>query len=210
MAKRSGSSQRWIARQRRDQYARRAAQEGRGSRAHFKLAQLDRRFHLVGPASRVLELGAAPGGWTRYLAATVDPARGRIVAVDVREMDVPTGVVFVQADIHAADFPARVAAQVGVGLDLVLSDMAPNISGVRSADQAATMALVDLTTDAALRWLNPGGTLVVKMFQGEGVDEWVQDRRSDFTRVTLAKPDASRERSREVYGVAVGRRAADY
>ncbi|TDJ22980.1 MAG: RlmE family RNA methyltransferase [Gammaproteobacteria bacterium] len=204
MAKRSKSSHRWIARQRRDPYARLAAADGLGSRAHFKLEQLDRRFGLIGPSMRVLELGAAPGGWTRYLARRVSPAKGgRVVAVDVRVMDVPAGVRFIQQDIHDDSFVARLDAALGGGLQLVLSDMAPNISGVKAADQAASMALVNLATDAALRWLNPGGHLVVKMFQGGGVDDWVRERRAEFEKVLLAKPDASRSGSREVYGVAL-------
>jgi 23S rRNA (uridine2552-2'-O)-methyltransferase len=205
MAKRSKSSHRWVARQRRDPYARRAADQGLGSRAHFKLEQLDTRFGLIGPSTRVLELGAAPGGWTRYLAQRVSGVKGgRVVAVDVRAMDVPVGVLFIQQDIHDDAFIACLDEALAGGLQLVLSDMAPNISGVKAADQAAAMALVDLATDAALRWLNPGGHLVVKMFQGEGVDDWVRARRSEFEKVSLAKPDASRADSREVYGVALG------
>ena len=207
MAKRSKSSHRWVARQRRDPYARLAAAQGLGSRAHFKLEQLDRRFGLIRPSTRVLELGAAPGGWTRYLAQRVSGSKGGcVVAVDVREMDVPAGVTFIQEDIHGDAFVTRLEQALGGELQLVLSDMAPNISGVKAADQAATMALVDLATDAALRWLNPGGHLLVKMFQGEGVDEWVRARRQEFEKVSLAKPDASRAGSREVYGVAFGLR----
>lgn len=204
MAKRSKSSHRWVTRQRRDPYARLAAAEGLGSRAHFKLQQLDHRFGLIGPSMRVLELGAAPGGWTRYLAQRVSPAKGgRVLAVDVRAMDVPAGVAFIQQDIHDESFVARLDAALDGSLQLVLSDMAPNISGVKAADQASAMALVDLATAAALRWLNPGGHLVVKMFQGEGVDDWVRARRTEFDKVSLAKPDASRSGSREVYGVAL-------
>ena len=204
MAKRSKSSHRWVERQRRDPYARLAAAEGLGSRAHFKLEQLDRRFGLIRPSTRVLELGAAPGGWTRYLAQRVSPAKGgRVVAVDVRAMDVPAGVAFIQEDIHDESFVTRLDGELGGALQLVLSDMAPNISGVKAADQASAMALVDLATDAALRWLNPGGHLVVKMFQGEGVDDWVRARRTEFGKVSLAKPDASRAGSPEVYGVAL-------
>lgn len=209
MAKRSGSSHRWVVRQRRDPYARRATADGLGSRAHFKLEQLDRRFHLIGSSSRVLELGAAPGGWTRYLARRVSThGGGCIVAVDVKPMDVPAGVTFIESDIHSAAFLAQIEALMGPdgAFDLVLSDMAPNISGIRSADQAACMALAELATDSALRWLKPQGHLVVKMFQGEGVDDWVRARREDFSRARLAKPDASRSGSREVYGMALGRR----
>jgi 23S rRNA (uridine2552-2'-O)-methyltransferase len=205
MAKRSKSSHRWLTRQRRDPYAREAARAGLGSRAHFKLEQLDRRFALLRPGVRVLDLGAAPGGWTRYV---IDAAPGaHVIAVDYRRMEVPDGATFVQADIHAADFEARLDAIIGkAGLDLVLSDMAPNISGIRVADQAASMALVELATACADRWLNPGGHLLVKMFQGEGVDEWLRAQRRMYERAAFAKPDASRQESKEIYGVALRRR----
>jgi 23S rRNA (uridine2552-2'-O)-methyltransferase len=203
MVKRSKSSQRWIERQKRDPYVKKAVAAGLGSRAHFKLDQLDKRFALLRAHMAVLELGAAPGGWTRYLAGRV--ADGFIVAVDCRPMPVPKGVLFCCLDIHSADFEPRLAALIGARrLDLVLSDMAPNITGVKVADQAATMALVDLATQTARQWLKQGGTLVAKMFQGEGVDAWVRATRADFAKVVLAKPAASRSESREVYGVATG------
>jgi 23S rRNA (uridine2552-2'-O)-methyltransferase len=200
VAKRSKSSSRWLERQRRDPFVRRAAEEKLGSRAHFKLSELDRRFRLVRRDSLVLELGAAPGGWTRYLAGR---AR-RVVALDRLPMEVPKGVEFALVDVHADDFDAVLDALLaGDGVDLVLSDMAPNISGVRVADQAASMELVELATHIARQRLNRGGHLVVKMFQGEGVDAWLKDARTVFEKVVLAKPEASRKDSREVYGVAM-------
>src|SRR5262245_10187214 len=181
MTKRTKSSQRWIERQKRDPYVKKAADRGLASRAHFKLAQLDTRHSLLRPNMWVLELGAAPGGWTRYLASRL--SGGRVIAVDYRPMHVPPGVVFLGLDIHSDDFAGAVAAELGERrLDLVLSDMSPNITGVRAADQAAAMGLIDLATDAALRWLKPGGTLVVKMFQGEGVDEWIKAMRQRFAK----------------------------
>lgn len=201
MTKRSKSSQRWLERQKRDPYVKKAAQEGLGSRAHFKLEQLDRRFALLQAHMTVLELGAAPGGWTRFLAKRL--RGGRLIAVDHREMPIPDRVTFLCVDIYSEDFQVAVEGALGGRrLDLVLSDMAPNISGVKVADQAATMALVDVATEAASRWLNPGGALVVKMFQGEGVDAWVKETRAAFGKVVLAKPAASRSESREVYGIA--------
>lgn len=203
MAKRSKSSQRWIERQQRDPYVKKAVIAGLGSRAHFKLDQLDKRFALLRPHMAVLELGAAPGGWTRYLARRVQD--GLVVAVDCRPMQVPNGVRFCCLDIHSPELESALAELIGARrLDLVLSDMAPNITGVKVADQAATMALVDLATQTAREWLKPGGTLVAKMFQGEGVDEWVRATRAWFAKVMLAKPAASRSESREVYGVATG------
>jgi 23S rRNA (uridine2552-2'-O)-methyltransferase len=203
MVKRSKSSQRWIERQKRDPYVKKAVAAGLGSRAHFKLDQLDQRFSLLRPHMAVLELGAAPGGWTRYLARRVQG--GCVIAVDYRPMPVPHGVTFLCIDIHSDEFgPALSEALGDRRLDLVLSDMAPNITGVKVADQAATMGLVDLASEAAQRWLKPGGTLLVKLFQGEGVDQWVKEMRKCFSKVVLAKPAASRSESREVYGIATG------
>lgn len=203
MTKRTKSSQRWIERQKRDPYVKKAADRGLASRAHFKLEQLDARHSLLRPHMWVLELGAAPGGWTRYLATRL--SSGRLIAVDYRPMQVPPGVVFLGLDIYSDEFNGAVAAALGGRkVDLVLSDMSPNISGVRAADQAAAMGLIDLATDAAMQWLKPGGALVVKMFQGEGVDEWVKTMRHRFEKAQLAKPAASRAESREVYGIATG------
>jgi 23S rRNA (uridine2552-2'-O)-methyltransferase len=184
-----------------------AAEEKRGSRAHFKLAQLDARFGLARKDAVVVELGAAPGGWTRYLA----PRVARVVAIDLLDMPaIATNVTVARLDIHSHDFDDALRILLGKHkADLVLSDMAPNISGVKVADQAASMALVDLATLTAQRFLNPGGALVVKMFQGEGVDEWIRVRRDEYQRVVLAKPEASRAESREVYGVALRWRGAD-
>jgi len=201
MARKSKSSGRWLERQKKDPYVKKAHQEGLGSRAHFKLEQLDRRFTLIKPQGLVLDLGAAPGGWSRYAAS-----RGaKVLAVDIADMEAPPGVSFFQQDMHSEEFVACIdEALQGARVGLVMSDAAPHISGIRTRDQAESMALVDLATDAAQRWLNSGGALVVKMFQGAGVDEWVRERRASFTRVVLAKPDASRAGSREVYGVALG------
>ncbi len=203
MAKRTKSSQLWLERQRRDPYVKKAAAGGLGSRAHFKLSQLDERFSLLRPQMSVLELGSAPGGWTRYLAGRL--SGGRVVAVDYRPMSVPRGVEFLCVDIYSDQFEAVVDdALGGKKVDLVLSDMSPNISGVKAADQAAAMDLIELATASAMRWLKPAGAIVVKMFHGEGTDGWIKDMRRCFARVTLAKPAASRSESREVYGIATG------
>jgi 23S rRNA (uridine2552-2'-O)-methyltransferase len=202
----SKSSKRWLARQRRDPYARRAAEGNLGSRAHFKLEQLDKRFGLLTSRSGgVLELGAAPGGWTRYIVSK--GPRGPVVAVDLQEMVPPPPAEFLKLDLASEAAESALAARFPSGVDLVLSDMAPNISGVKSADRAASDALVELATEWAERLLNPGGSLVVKMFQGADVDGWMERARQSFERVVLAKPDASRLRSREVYGVALKRRS---
>ena len=191
---RSKSSSRWLSRQQRDPYAGRAV-----SRALFKLEQLDKRFRLTSPACVVLELGASPGGWTEYLATRC----GRVVAVDLTPLaNAPRGTCFILGDAGDPCVRERIAARLGGGADLVLSDMAPNMSGNRVVDQARSLELVECAVDAAGRWLNPGGRFVVKMFQGAGFNEAMRDMRAMFARVTLAKPDASRSGSREVYAVA--------
>lgn len=203
MSKRSKSSDRWLQRQRRDPFARRAAAEGGLSRARFKLAQLDRRFALLTPGMTVLELGAAPGGWTRYVEERV--AGGRVIACDPRPVSAGAETVVIESAYGEPETDRALEAQLGDGrVDLVLSDMAPNMSGNRTIDQARSMDLADLARDAAERWLKPGGDLVVKLFQGEGVDAWVAEQRGRFRTVVLTKPKASRAESREVYLVARG------
>lgn len=203
MTRRGGSSHRWLARQRRDPFARRAAAEGQVSRAHFKLAQLDRRFRLVRPGMTVLELGAAPGGWTRYLEDEL--AGGLLVVCDPRPVSAAADTVVIEAAYGEPEADRALADALGTRrVDLVLSDMAPNMTGNRPTDQARAMYLADLALDAVERWLNPGGSLAVKLFQGEGTDAWVVEARARFDSVRLTKPAASRDASREVYAVARG------
>jgi 23S rRNA (uridine2552-2'-O)-methyltransferase len=203
MTKRTKSSHRWLARQRRDPYARQAAEAGHASRAHFKLEQLDQRFQLLRPGLRVLELGAAPGGWTRYVEQRI--GHGRLVACDYRPVSAGGATVVIEGAFGEPDADAAIEAALSPqGVGLVLSDMAPNISGVRAADQAGAMYLADLALDAARRWLQPGGDLVVKLFQGEGVDAWFAEVRGCFAKAVQVKPKASRPDSREVYAVARG------
>ena len=153
----------------------------------------------MNPSSVVLELGAAPGGWTEYLA----PRCRRLVAVDLVPLaNTPRGTHFIRGDADDPGVQERIAAALGDGADLVLSDMAPNMSGNRVVDQARSLELVECAVHAATRWLNPGGRLVVKMFQGAGFDEAMHDMRAAFVRVAMAKPSASRAGSREVYAVA--------
>ncbi len=203
MSKRSKSSDRWLQRQRRDPFARRAATEGQVSRAHFKLEQLDRKFALLRPGMTVLELGAAPGGWTRHLEERL--AHGRLIACDPRPISAGPRTVVIEAEYGAPETERALESLLGDdGVDLVLSDMAPNMSGNRTIDQARAMDLADLALEAAERWLKPGGGLVVKLFQGEGVDAWVATLKDRFGTVQLTKPRASRPESREVYLVARG------
>jgi len=195
-------SRRWVAEHAADPYVRRARETGERSRAVFKLEALDRREGLLQPGMRVVDLGAAPGGWSAYAARRVGP-RGRVVAVDRLPMEPVPGVVFVQGDFAEADTLERVlAALQGEPVDLVLSDMAPNLSGVASVDQPRAMALAELALELAEQVLRPGGGLVVKVFHGEGLDAFVARVRQRFARVRLRKPPASRARSREAYLVA--------
>ncbi len=202
--RRSRSSDRWLSRQRRDPFSRLAAQTGKVSRAHFKLEQLDRRFRLLKPGMRVLELGAAPGGWTNYIEERIRPG-GRLIAVDERPVTTGAETFVLEGLLGSGEIDARLAGLLDdPGLDLVLSDMAPNISGIRTADQARAMELVEMAEQAADRWLKAGGGLVVKVFQGEGVESWIRRVRGKYRAFKQVKPQASRPDSREMFAVAQG------
>jgi len=213
MPKRTKSSNQWMMRQKKDVFARRAASEGLVSRAHFKLEQLDQRFRLFRPGMIVLELGAAPGGWTRYVADRVAGKNdsGHVIAVDFRPITAPGLVTLIEGEAGTAEIDAKIAQALAdaaggePACDLVISDMAPNISGVRAADQAAAMHLADLASENATRYLKKGGHLIVKMFQGEGVDEWMTQQRLHFKKCQLVKPKASRSDSREVFALCQSR-----
>ena len=199
---RSKSSERWLSRQRKDPFAKKAVETGKTSRAHFKLEQLNQRFRLLKPGMRVLELGAAPGGWTCYLEEEIAPG-GFLVAVDYRPVTVAAETVLVEGLFGEPEVDNKIDELLeGRPLDLVLSDMAPNISGIRTADQARSMELVALAEAAADRWLKPGGALVVKIFQGEGVEDWIRHIRGKYGAFKQVKPEASRPDSREMYAVA--------
>ena len=199
---RSKSSDRWLRRQSRDFYVREAQAQGQVSRAHYKLLQIDQRFKLVKPNARVLELGAAPGGWTNYLEERL--SKGLLIAVDPLEITAGVGTHVVQGEAGDAAVTAQIDQILADdALDLVLSDMAPNISGVRAVDQARAMDLADIALESASRWLRKGGSLLLKAFQGEGLDDWVAARRDDFHKVVMTKPKASRPESREVFVVAM-------
>jgi len=200
--RRSKSSERWLTRARKDPFTQRAAATGKASRAHFKLEQLDRRFKLLKPGMTVLELGAAPGGWTCYIEEKISPG-GRLIAVDDRPVTTGAETVMVEGLFGTPETDNKIAEILqDHKVDLVLSDMAPNISGIRTADQARSMELVELSEQAAAKWLKPGGALVVKIFQGEGVEAWIRRIRTRFARFKQVKPEASRPESREMYAVA--------
>lgn len=204
---RSKSSQRWLQEHFKDPYVKKAQAEGYRSRAVFKLGELLERDDLLKPGMTVVDLGAAPGGWSQLVNEKLK-GRGRIVALDILPMQGISGVDFICGDFREdavlAELESRLA---GAPVDLVLSDMAPNMSGVDLVDQARAMHLSELALDFATRWLKPGGDFLIKLFQGVGFDEYVRSLRAAFTRVSIRKPKASRARSNEVYALARGRRA---
>lgn len=203
---RSRSSRRWLREHFADPHVHRAQAAGYRGRAVYKMIEIDRRDRLLRPGMRVVDLGAAPGSWSQYAVERVGSA-GVVVASDVLPMDPIPGVTFVRGDLHADEtLEALLAAAGGAGVDLVLSDMAPNLSGMAAVDQPAAMALAELAHDLARRTLKPGGALLAKMFQGEGSDAFVRALKTDFTAVRIRKPGASRERSREVYVLASQRK----
>ena len=202
MSKPRRSSGSWRDRQERDPYVQRARREGWRSRAVFKLEEIDRKERLLKPGMVCVDLGAAPGGWSQYVTEKLD-GRARIIAVDLLSMDALPNVEFVEGDFREDEVFARLLAAVGDdGADLVMSDMAPNITGTKAVDQPRSMYLAELALDMARSVLKPGGSFVCKLFQGEGFDEFVRDARNSFERVRVIKPEASRSASREVYLVA--------
>jgi 23S rRNA (uridine2552-2'-O)-methyltransferase len=201
---RSKSSRRWLDRHVNDAWVHRAQAEGWRSRAAFKLLELDDRDRFLRPGSRVVDLGAAPGGWSQVAAARVG-AKGRVIALDVLPMEPIPGVTFLQGDFATDAVLEALRAEVGVrAIDVVISDLAPNVSGVAVVDQPRAMNLAELALDFAGECLVEGGTLVTKLFQGTGFDELVAAVRRRFKRVAVRKPKASRPESREVYLVAQG------
>ncbi len=196
------SSDRWLKEHETDPHVKQAAADGYRSRAVYKLIELDKKDHLIARGATVLELGAAPGGWTQYIAEKVGD-RGKVVASDILWMDSVANVTFLHGDFNDNEVAENIESAIGKhGADLVLSDMAPNISGVASSDQARAMGLAELALDMASTVLNKNGGFAVKLFQGEGFDAYIKDVRSRFQTVKLRKPAASRPRSREVYVVA--------
>lgn len=206
MAK-SKSSRRWLQEHESDRFVQQSRKEGYRSRASYKLLALDAKDALFRPGMTVVDLGAAPGGWSQVAAERVG-ARGRVVASDILAMDSIAGVDFIQGDFtEETVFTQLLAAASDSGVDIVISDMAPNLSGIKSVDQPRAMYLVELAADLAARVLKPGGVFVAKVFQGEGFDALVLGLRGAYARVLVRKPEASRSRSREVYLVAKDFRA---
>ncbi len=196
---RSKSSKRWLKEHVEDVYVRKAQLEGRRSRAWYKLDEINNKDHLLKPGMVVIDLGAAPGGWTEFVAEKVLPT-GRVLALDLLPIDAIAGVEMIQGDFQEELVLTQLLSTLNdTPVDLVLSDMAPNISGLSAVDQPKAMYLVELALDLAQKVLKPEGHFLVKVFQGEGFDDFLLEMRRMFTKVIVRKPKASRPRSREVY-----------
>jgi 23S rRNA (uridine2552-2'-O)-methyltransferase len=202
MPKRTKSSARWLAEHANDEFVKRAQREGWRSRAVFKLAEIQSTERLLRPGIRCVDLGAAPGGWSQYAARIIGGA-SHIVATDILPMDAIPGVDFILGDFREEAVLNEVLSAVGATkVDLVLSDMAPNMAGIDAVDQPRSMYLAELALEFADRALAPGGDLLVKLFQGAGFEQIIKDARGRYGRVVTKKPKASRTRSPEIYLLA--------
>ncbi len=202
MSKPKGSSSGWKARQERDPYVKMARRDGWRSRAVYKLEQILDKERVLRPEMICVDLGAAPGGWSQYVANRLK-GRGRVLALDVLPMDAVAGVEFIHGDFTEDSVLADLLRRLGDDrADLVLSDMAPNISGNKAVDQPRSMYLAELALDFALKVLRKKGTFICKLFQGQGTDDVVTAARAAFEQVKIVKPAASRPGSSEIYLVA--------
>ncbi|MEO5621958.1 MAG: 23S rRNA (uridine(2552)-2'-O)-methyltransferase RlmE [Dokdonella sp.] len=205
---RSKSSTRWLQEHFSDPYVKRAHTEGWRSRAVFKLEELIERDRLLKPGMVVVDLGAAPGGWSQVARERLGE-KGRVIALDILPMQGIGGVEFILGDFRENTVLEQLKQALdGATVDLVLSDMAPNLSGMNAVDQPRSMHLVELAEEFASAHLRNGGAFLTKMFQGEGFDDFVRRLRKGYERVSIRKPKASRARSSEVYALATGKLAA--
>jgi len=201
---RSKSSGSWIARHLSDPFVKQAQRDGYRSRSAYKLIELNEKYRLIRPGMRVMDLGSAPGGWSQVAGKLVGE-KGRILATDILPMDELKNVDFIQGDFTDDATLERIFEWLGAGkFDLIISDIAPNISGIESADQGRSIWFLELALDTVRKTLKPGATFVAKMFQGSGSDEYLKELRTHFEKVLIRKPEASRKESREVYLVAKG------
>jgi len=203
---RSKSSHRWLREHFDDEYVKKAQREGYRSRAVYKLDEIQQKDRLIRPGMAIVDLGSAPGGWSQYASGLLGH-KGKVVAMDILPMDPLPEVTFLQGDFREDDVLDKLLqALEGKEVDLVMSDMAPNISGMDAVDQPRSMYLTELAVDFAERVVRPGGGLLIKVFQGEGFDELLRGLRSHYNKVVIRKPKASRPRSREVYALARDRK----
>lgn len=202
MSKPRGTGQSWRARQESDPYVQRARRDGWRSRAVYKLEQIDQKERILKPGITCVDLGASPGSWSQYVTETLK-GNARIIALDMLPMDSLPSVEFIQGDFREESVLAELLdALDDTRADLVMSDMAPNISGTRVVDQPRSMHLAELALDVCQKVLKPRGSFICKLFQGEGIDQYIVGARTVFSRVKVFKPKASRPGSREVYLVA--------
>ncbi|MFC5570637.1 23S rRNA (uridine(2552)-2'-O)-methyltransferase RlmE [Lysobacter yangpyeongensis] len=207
MATRSKSSHRWLQEHFSDPFVKKAQAEGLRSRAAYKLEELVERDRLLKPGMVVVDLGAAPGGWSQWVRQALGD-KGRVIALDILDMPGLAGVEFIHGDFREDSVLTRLEATLdGQLVDLVLSDMAPNMSGVDAVDLPRAMHLAELAMDFADHHLRVGGTFLIKLFQGVGFDDYVRELRRRYAKVVIRKPAASRKRSPEVYALAQGKLA---
>jgi 23S rRNA (uridine2552-2'-O)-methyltransferase len=201
---RTKSSASWMSRHLSDPYVKQAQKDGYRSRAAYKLIELIEKDKLIRPAMRILDLGSAPGGWSQVAGKLVGE-KGRVLATDILPMKAIRNVDFIQGDFNDDAIVQQLLAWVGGGkFDLIISDIAPNITGIASADQASSIYFLELALDTVLKTLKPGANFVAKMFQGQGSDQYLKQLRVHFDKVLIRKPAASRKESSEVYLVAKG------
>jgi 23S rRNA (uridine2552-2'-O)-methyltransferase len=199
---RSKSSSTWLQRHISDPFVKKAQLDGYRSRSAYKLVELNEKDRLIRPGMRIMDLGSAPGGWSQVAGKLVG-AKGRVLATDILPMEPIKNVDFIQGDFTEEAVVAQLLEWLGGGkFDLIVSDIAPNITGIDSADQASSMYFLELALDTVKQTLKPGATFVAKMFQGSGSDQYVKELRTSFGKVLIRKPAASRAESREVYIVA--------
>jgi 23S rRNA (uridine2552-2'-O)-methyltransferase len=203
MAK-SKSSQRWLKEHFDDEFVKKSQQDGYRSRAVYKLQEIQKKDNILRPGMAIVDLGAAPGGWSQY-AVEVMKGNGRVFAMDLLEIEPLDNVEFIQGDFSDDEVYQKLMKLIdGKGIDLVVSDISPNISGVKSVDQPKVLYLAELAYDFSVQVLKPGGMFLTKVFQGEGVDQFYRELRKKFKTVLTRKPKASRSRSAEVYILAKG------
>lgn len=201
---RSKSSASWLSRHVNDPFVKQAQRDGYRSRSAYKLIELNEKDKLIRPGMRIMDLGSAPGGWSQVAGRLVG-AKGRVLATDILSMDELKNVDFIQGDFTDEAIVERVLDWLGgEKFDLIISDIAPNISGIESADQGRSIWFLELALDTVRKTLKPGAHFVAKMFQGSGSDQYLKELRTHFEKVLIRKPEASRKKSREVYLVAKG------
>jgi 23S rRNA (uridine2552-2'-O)-methyltransferase len=201
---RTKSSASWMSRHLSDPFVKQAQKDGYRSRSAYKLVELNEKDKLIRPGMRIMDLGSAPGGWSQVAGKLVGE-KGRVLATDILPMDALKNVDFIQGDFTEEAVVNQVFAWLGdEKFDLIISDIAPNITGIDSADQAKSIYFLELALDTVRKTLKPGSSFVAKMFQGSGSDQYIKDLRQYFSKVSVRKPAASRKESREVYIVAKG------